>query len=337
MDEKQRCLWLDYIRSIATILVVLLHTAASYLYQMNQINISSWLAGNYVDSFTRISVPLFFMISGFLFFRDKTPKLKNFIRIIAALFFYSFISLLYIKLYQDVPVAKLIKGILFKPVYYHLWFFYSIIIIYMLSMFITIRNVNSRHVFILFIICFIAINPRLTNLTSLLGYTYSSRMQLDGTIIYFLIYGVFGAILGSVRSTSFTFKASKIGLVLYVLTSILVGYETYIVSVYAGKFRGIFYDYSGPLVAIGAISVFFYIKEHHEKLRFLRKPVNVISQNSLAIFGVHAPILDYIYSSGYRNYNNPLVDIPLTFAIVFLVSLIIGMFIKHFDKTNMVT
>ena len=71
--NAQREIWLDFLRAIACILVVLLHTSAPYLYKIQTIPMRSWHVGNYVDSFTRISVPLFFMISGYLFFGEKRP------------------------------------------------------------------------------------------------------------------------------------------------------------------------------------------------------------------------------------------------------------------------
>ena len=63
-----KILWLDYVRAIACCMVVLLHTAAEYVLKSEGVN---WNFANLVDSFTRVCVPLFFMISGYLFFRKK--------------------------------------------------------------------------------------------------------------------------------------------------------------------------------------------------------------------------------------------------------------------------
>ncbi|MFX4994063.1 acyltransferase family protein, partial [Acinetobacter baumannii] len=73
----------------ACCMVILLHTAAEYVLKSNN---TDWLIANVVDSFTRVCVPLFFMISGYLFFSNKTVKIKNFIKILTALTFYSFIA-----------------------------------------------------------------------------------------------------------------------------------------------------------------------------------------------------------------------------------------------------
>lgn len=332
-----RHVWLDYLRAIAAMLVVLLHTAAPYLYKYNNIDLSSWNVGNYVDSFTRISVPLFFMISGFLFFREKSPKLKHFIRIIAALFFYSALCLLYIKFYRGGSISDLAKDILFKPVFYHLWFFYTITLIYLLAIFFTIRQVKLSHALILFFITFVVLNPQLAKLTNFLDYTYVSRLRLDGNLLYFLLYAVFGAILGNTIEIKNIYRWANIAPIIYVITSLLIGYGTYVLSVDANRFVSTMYSYNGVLVSLGAISVFIFIRAYHEKLSPLSAPLNIISQNSLAIYGVHALILDYIARSGYRNYNNPLADILLVFSVTLILSLVIGVIIKRFDKKNLVT
>lgn len=332
-----RYTWLDYIRAIAALLVVLLHTAAPYLYEMENISLSTWNVGNYVDSFTRISVPLFFMISGFIFFREKSPRLKHFIRIFSALLFYSVISLIYIKFYRGSSISGLTKDILIKPVFYHLWFFYAIVLLYVMAMFITIRNVTYAHALGLFAILFIALNPRLKDITIFYGFSFSSYLQIEGNIIYYFLYAIFGAMLGITDKIKNPLLINCAPLAVYIVTSLCIGYGTYVASVSANKFCSPLYNNNGILVALGAVSIFLYIKDNHEKLSILNTPLTIISKNSLAIYGVHALILDAIYSSGYRDYSNPLVDIPLVFSVALMSSLIIGIIIKRFDKKNLVT
>ncbi|WP_072053836.1 acyltransferase family protein [Obesumbacterium proteus] len=94
MRDNKKIIWIDYIRCIACLLVIVLHTSAPYLSQ----NISSYADGtnsvyyqfaNYLDSISRICVPLFFMISGYFFFGEKKPSRKHFIKILSSLVFYS--------------------------------------------------------------------------------------------------------------------------------------------------------------------------------------------------------------------------------------------------------
>ena len=135
MDNK--IIWLDDIRAIACIMVVVLHTAAIYILKADGFY---WEVANIIDSFTRICVPLFFMISGYLFFFEKQVKFKNFIRLLIPLFFYSIIGLVFSVLaFKYGYVSKFNYHFLSEPIFYHLWYFYPLLLIYAISYFIKVR------------------------------------------------------------------------------------------------------------------------------------------------------------------------------------------------------
>lgn len=59
--------YLNNLRAIATIAVVLLHSSAKFVTNEYQLNdLLAWQAGNLLDSSTRWCVPIFVMLSGFL-------------------------------------------------------------------------------------------------------------------------------------------------------------------------------------------------------------------------------------------------------------------------------
>ncbi len=59
-------LWVDFIRSISIFLVIVIHVAGSLMYKWGEISKSDWMMGNVYDTFARVSVPLMFMVSGYL-------------------------------------------------------------------------------------------------------------------------------------------------------------------------------------------------------------------------------------------------------------------------------
>ena len=158
-----RSLWLDNLRAVACLLVVLLHTSSSYLYQWNKISFYSWQVGNVVDSFTRICVPLFFMISGYLFFRDKKPKYNNYLKIITALLFYTVLYSIVLSISNRGSFIDLISNAFYNPVYYHLWFFYALPLVYLVSNLVCIRkeNYSILGLLVFFVVLFILFNPSL--------------------------------------------------------------------------------------------------------------------------------------------------------------------------------
>ena len=332
--NKKRILWLDYIRAIATILVILLHVSASYLSKYQDISTIHWMVGNVIDSFTRICVPLFFMISGYLFFRDRKPKTKNYVRIFTTIFFYSLISLIYLKFYRDVSVLDKIKEIFFQESFYHLWFLYVIPIIYLVGEFITVREVKLKKILILAFICFVLVNPKLSDITSLFGFEYLAEFHLDGNMIYYLLYALFGAMIGGSKISFNKRKRVVVSLILilgYVFSSVGIAVGTYLITREAGEFVHTFYDFSSVFVAIGSLCVFTLVRINEGRLEKLGEPLLLISSVSLPIYGVHAIFLEVINGSGYRDLNNPVLDIPLTFGITLLVSVLVGIVIKKID------
>ncbi len=59
--------WIDNLRGIACLMVVMIHTTTRYVTNAHSISPVNWDVANILNSASRVSVPLFFMISGFLF------------------------------------------------------------------------------------------------------------------------------------------------------------------------------------------------------------------------------------------------------------------------------
>jgi surface polysaccharide O-acyltransferase-like enzyme len=114
-------------------MVVMIHTTTWYVTNAHSISPVNWDIANILNSASRVSVPLFFMISGFLFFGERSAQPRHFIRIAACLGFYSAVALLYITLFTSINAGLSLKYLLQKPVFYHLWFFFAIIVIYLVS------------------------------------------------------------------------------------------------------------------------------------------------------------------------------------------------------------
>ena len=74
---KERTWYLDYIRIIGTLAVIMLHVS-SYHFSAVKVTSSEWAALNFYDAIVRYAVPLFLMLSGALFLSpDKELDLKK--------------------------------------------------------------------------------------------------------------------------------------------------------------------------------------------------------------------------------------------------------------------
>lgn len=65
--------WIDNLRGIACLMVVMIHTTTWYVTNAHSVSPVTWDIANVLNSASRVSVPLFFMISGYLFFANAAP------------------------------------------------------------------------------------------------------------------------------------------------------------------------------------------------------------------------------------------------------------------------
>lgn len=124
--------WIDNLRGIACLMVVMIHTTTWYVTNAHSISPVNWDIANILNSASRVSVPLFFMISGFLFLAN-VARSRGASSASRPAGFYSAVALLYITLFTSINAGLSLKYVLQKPVFYHLWFFFAIIVIYLVS------------------------------------------------------------------------------------------------------------------------------------------------------------------------------------------------------------
>lgn len=175
-------------------MVVMIHTTTWYVTNAHSISPESWDLANVLNSASRVSVPLFFMISGYLFFGERSAQTRHFLRIGLCLIFYSLVALLYISLFTSINIELSLKNLLQKPVFYHLWFFFAIIVIYLVSPIIQVRNISGKMLLILMVIIGIIANPN-TVPQKIDGVEWLPiNLYINGDTVYYILYGMLGKI-----------------------------------------------------------------------------------------------------------------------------------------------
>ena len=96
---QPKIFWIDNLRGIACLMVVMIHTTTWYITNAQSVSPLNWDLANVLNSASRVSVPLFFMISGYLFFGERSAKPRHFLRITLCILFYSSVALAYILLF----------------------------------------------------------------------------------------------------------------------------------------------------------------------------------------------------------------------------------------------
>lgn len=92
-------------------------------------------------------------------FGERSAQPRHFLRIGLCLIFYSAIALLYIALFTSINMELALKNLLQKPVFYHLWFFFAIAVIYLVSPLIQVKNVGGKMLLVLMVVIGIIANP----------------------------------------------------------------------------------------------------------------------------------------------------------------------------------
>ena len=121
IKNKDRFFNFDILKCIAIIMVIFIHIVASELYRYGEISGNRWMTANIIDSFSRMCVPIFVMVSGFFLLRkDEDVKVffkKRFVKIIPKFFIYSVVFFIFVIIFKDVKNDELFSVFFRKSTY----------------------------------------------------------------------------------------------------------------------------------------------------------------------------------------------------------------------------
>ena len=321
----------DLMRILATISIVGIHCSASLLYKMNTVPSSWFWFANLYDSFFQWGVPIFVMLSGMLLLGNEESILvflkKRLAKLIIPLVIWSFIYLLWkennIITWQLVPKKKFLLDVLQGATYYHLWFIYMIIGLYLITPIIKVfvRNATNKEYLYFFSIWIIAS----------CGYMVAKKflninMKIDLSFVTGWIgYYVLGYYLNNVDIPN---KIRRIiyGLALVSLTVIVTG--TY----YLTKSNNFIFDnhlylaFNLP-VMITTIAVFLFIK--NSKIDLSKKAIVILSNSCYQVYLSHLLIIEWLAMNkiDYKMFH-PSIAIPLLIILVTLISFTVSNIIR---------
>ena len=137
--KKTREYAFDILRVISMIMVIIIHIANVYCRSFGMISTKSYLISLIFNTICRVSVPIFFMISGFFsyskdegYFKrsfNKEKYLKRVLKYVVLIVVWDIIYLVWEYFYLGVTYDKLYM-LIFDPYRAHLWFLYTILVLY---------------------------------------------------------------------------------------------------------------------------------------------------------------------------------------------------------------
>ena len=342
--RPQRILYLDTLRSLAIVAVVLLHSAAWNWYH-TPVDTVGWQVLNVYDSIVRFCVPVFFMVSGALFLQPErnitlTSILRKYIpRILVA---YVVWSAFYAVLGTYGPggngsirslIAQFVLG------HYHLWFLFVLGGLYLVTPLlraITKDRTNAWY-FVILAFIFASVLPVLTHLPQV-GYLISrvletTRMHL---VLGYTLFFVLGYLLSTMRLTRKRVTLiSVFGVVGVIATAAL----TSLFSLRAGEPTAFFYDFLTPNVVVAAVAVFTLVRAiSTRRAPSDAKPHPVLALIGTLSFGIYLvhPFFQWLYQQFdiSASFAPTIVSVPLLTLMILIPSGVVAWLLQRIPKVG---
>jgi surface polysaccharide O-acyltransferase-like enzyme len=327
---------MDLIRITAIFGVVVIHVASDVITEWKAVPGTGWLAANFYDSLMRASVPLFFMISGALllpvregyriFFRKRVE------RIALPLIAWNILFLIWRKAFYQ-PQLGWTEALLLLGrggVYFHLWFLYTLIGLYLLTPLFRIltAHASGRDLFYYLLLWFLA--GSLLPLAEKLGAVFfHSDLRLGislepatGAVGYFL--------LGHFLNRYVTEKALPGACLAWILSLAACFWGTFFLCGYCGGFESLLYGSFSPNVVIYSVASFVLLRSAGNFLEKHVPPgfkvfIGAMAKASFGIYLVHPIVLDLL-QKGWLGFalkpemGQPSLTIPAISLIAFVSS-----------------
>ncbi len=290
MSEKNYK-YIDFIRAFSIFLVILLHCICDYYANTENVGKALWFILSYVNELSRIGVPLFFMISGYLILSKDITDIKEFykkrfLKIGIPFILYDILYYIYMNLSSEnsITISGFFKDLVNCGSAYHLWFVYSILILYLIMPFlqIIVKNCDMKKLILLFVISIFqtSIRPLINSLLNGSFYVFISDDGFNGYIGYVLL----GYILGTYQFKNYTKN------VIYVL-SLLTFIITPVISVNSVIKTGEYLFISGYSLNhyVEAAGIFLWCRLH---IKNTGKTISKISQLSFSAYLIHVLFLE---------------------------------------------
>jgi surface polysaccharide O-acyltransferase-like enzyme len=343
----------DLIRTIAIILVILLHAAIEPTPNLNIMSaqgVQLWWTSNIYDSISRSAVPLFVMLTGALllqpnkvdeplrvFFKKRWNRIGIPVIFWGAIFFaWDF----FVK-GQSLSLLSIMQGIFSGP-YVHFWYVYILIGLYLITPLLRVVVANADWRIIRYFLIIWFIGTGIVTLVTLYANLSSQTLWFKNNV--FLLTGLIGYFILGAYVVKLRFRSSilYLGLILSTVWTILGTF--FLVGTLGESYSQFFLDATSFSVIISSVALFLLlaaISNQTIENRFPRsnRILKVISQNTLPIYLFHIIILETL-QKGYLGIKisvttiNPIIEIPLVTAVTLFLCLAIIVPLKKLPYLN---
>jgi surface polysaccharide O-acyltransferase-like enzyme len=326
----QRLVYFDWLRVWATIAVVTIHVSAEIVWEnLFSAPQSYWLSGNFYESLTRASVPIFVMISGALLLRGNTPVtyksflLKRVSKIFIPLFFWSFIYYtydLYRGYHEGFSLVQFMKLFFTNGISVHFWFMYMILGLYLTTPIIKIFiQKASKKDIEYFLILWLYASVIVKYMKYHFGFSINLELYHVTNYVGYFVLGYYLTTFDLKRNWRIVgYAAGAIGLA---LTFLLTYFDTRNSN---GALQAFWYEYHSPNVLLSAIGIFILAKYTFSS-KVVKLPLffDAINNVSFGIYLVHILVLDVFANEIFNKIEghlHPFLSVPMSVLISVFIS-----------------
>jgi surface polysaccharide O-acyltransferase-like enzyme len=339
LKNEGTALPVDLIRTVAIFLVILLHASIEGIPvsdPMSPQGITLWWTSDVYRSIALVCVPLFVMLSGSLllqpskvdepirvFFKKRWKRIGiPFLFWGAAYFAWSFFVN-----GKELNLTSIAQGVFTGP-YYHFWYLYILIGLYLLTPVIRVlvAHANWKIMKYFLIVWFVgtAVIPlfRLSSdISSAANWFNESVFVVTGLVGYYIL----GAYVSKIK-----LRSSRLFLVLAAGWLFTIFGTYFIVGTLGESFSTRLLDASGFGVILASVALFFLlaaaVPSQTVETRFPKanKVLKIISVNTLPIYLFHVMVME-VLQRGYLGFSisvttlNPIIEIPLIATVTLLI------------------
>ena len=310
---KQRNYTQDFIRALAIFMVVLLHISAYFMGDnWRQTNGQFW-TGTIFDAFTRVCVPLFVLSSGFFLIKENVEKVEVFFKkrtnkLLAPLVFW---GLLYSEYSHDwhASLSQISWSFLSGRPYYHFWFLFMLIGLYMVTPFINVLyNYYGLKKMNLLGLGLLALGM----VVNLWNIRFGDPSLFVLWFIPYLGYFILGHTLPQMN---YNFSRG-VALTIYVAASLGLIVAAYFALIKTGNSEYAF-DYLSPLVIVASLSFYLFLVSFSLKESWITH----IAPFTLGIYLIHILFMEKLFDLTHMTiFGNGGADILALTLPVFLLS-----------------
>ncbi len=333
--------WADLIRVLAIYLVVVIHTSGQLTNVWGQVSQAQWIMADIYGGIARVGVPLFFMLSGYLLL-PRTESIRSFYgkRVLKIVIPFVVWSVIYISLDcvgkpGVCTTSYLLPYILLRKSFFHLWFLYSLLGIYLILPVLRLMfrpGLNTTFLWYL-IVLWILFQPVRTLMDQFLHWDLNINAQLT---VGFLPYFILGYLLGEMLLTR---RRLILAAIVFTAGALVVIVGTYLMTRSSGQFNGYFYDY----LTIGVIpetaaaflllrrlsDVGFFASERFHSL------MRTVAGSTFGLYLVHVLILWGLERLNITTFIGfALWTVPLIATLVFVIAYFVARLLQKIPIVN---